>query len=158
MTNHPKTITRLVRSLTLAIACLVTAPVAANAAEFAVVVNAGNQYSGGESDAKEMVKQLFLKNRSRWPGNTEAKPLGRRADSPPHKAFLEKVLKMSEAQLAQHWLSLKQKTGQTPPRAIGSDKMLIKMVAKYQGGFSVVSKEAADGAGNKVKVLFTFNH
>ncbi len=125
--------------------------------EYAVIVNASNSFAD-EASASNVVKQLFLKDREDWPNKNkdQAKPFGRAAGSPETKAFLAKVLGMTDAELAKHWIALKQKTGKTPPREVASDKMLARFVAKFPGGFGVVKADAAQADG--VKVLFTFKH
>lgn len=125
--------------------------------EYAVVVNAANDFSDAGS-AKNVIKQLFLKDRGEWPNKAkdESKPFARAAGGPETKAFLAEVLGMTEAELAKHWIALKQKTGQTPPREVETDDMLLRFVAKFPGGFGVVKADAAQADG--VKVLFTFKH
>ncbi len=125
--------------------------------EYAVIVNASNTFAD-DASAKSVIKQLFLKDREEWPNKAKdpSKPFGRAAGSPESKAFLAEVLGMTEAELAKHWISLKQKTGQTPPREVAADGMLIRFVAKFPGGFGVVKADAAQADG--VKVLFTFKH
>lgn len=120
---------------------------------YVVIVNAGNGYGEPGDAAKKVVKQLFLKERTDWPGGAEAKPFDRPADSPEHTAFRDKVLEMTAAELAQHWIDQKQKTGATPPREVSSASMMIKFVAKSEGAFGVVAKSEAEGADG-VKVLF----
>ena len=132
------------------------AAVPAQAADYAVIVNSANSYSANPDSMRQVVKQLFLKERSEWPGNIAVKAFGRPAASAEHKAFLKAVLGMTEVELASHWIALKQKTGQAPPREIPRDSLLIKLVAKYEGGLAVVSKAAADAAAD-VRTLFTFS-
>lgn len=111
---------------------------------YVIVANAANQTPPAE--AKELVKQLFLKNRTQWPGNIEALPFDRPAGSPEQAAFYRQVLGLSESEVAQHWISLKQRTGATRPREISSDTMALKMVEKYAGAFVIVNREAAAAA------------
>lgn len=117
---------------------------------YVIVANAANKTSPAE--AKDLVKQLFLKNRTQWPGNIEALPFDRPAGSPEQAAFFSKVLGLSDSEVAQHWISLKQRTGATRPREISSDSMALKMVEKYEGAFVVVNREAA-AAADKSKVV-----
>jgi hypothetical protein len=126
---------------------------AAQSAGFSVIINDGNTFAGEEAEAKQLVKRLYLMDRSDWPGNTPAKPFGRALSSAEHEAFLQNVLEMTQAQLEQHWQSLKQRTGQTPPVEVSSDKMLLKMVQKYEGAVGVMPSAAVDPS---VRVLLTF--
>ncbi len=131
------------------------ASVAAQADTYVVIINAGNPYAESGDSAKNMIKQLYLKERAAWPGGAESKPYGKPGDSGEHAAFRDKVLGMTEAQLAQHWIDQKQKTGATPPREVSSGSMMLKFVAKDTGAFGVVTKAEASGAEG-VKILFEF--
>ncbi len=125
------------------------------AAEYAVVIHASNSYSDSPDTMKQVVKQLYLKQRSEWPNNIAVKPFGRPADDVAHQAFLRQVLQMSEVELASHWISVKQKTGQAAPREIGRDSLLLKLIAKYEGALAVVAMEAAQS--DNIRILFTFD-
>lgn len=118
---------------------------------FVIVANAANKTPPAE--AKDLVKQLFLKNRTQWPGNIEALPFDRPAGSPEQAAFYSKVLGLSDSEVAQHWISLKQRTGATRPREISSDSMALKMVEKYEGAFVIVNQEAAAAADHSKVII-----
>ena len=61
---------------------------------------------------------------------------------------------INESDLAKHWLNIKQKTGRTPPRAISSSKLMLKLVGKYDGSFGVIKEsEIPDASGNVVVLL-----
>ncbi len=128
------------------------------AAEYAVIVNANNPDAGKGAAMKEVVKRLFLKEQTSWPGGPPAKPLARPASSPAQQAFAVEVLGMDQAALDQHWLHLKQTKGETPPRAVGSALILMRLVGKYPGAFSVVTAEEAARLPDGVAVLFRFAH
>ena len=123
---------------------------------YAVVVNNANSLSGDDASMMKTVKKIFLKDQTAWPGGVDSKPFDRPADSEAHNSFRDQVLGMSEAELSEHWIKLKQKTGDTPPREVASEAMLIKFVQKYEGAMGVVSSAKATAAGDKVKILFTF--
>ncbi len=130
----------------------------ADDAELVVVVNPANVLKGDDT-ARASVRQLYLKQRSEWPVRVggeplDAKPFGRAAGSVEQRAFLSAVLGMSEVDLVKHWIDLKQRTGQTEPRSLASDRMVLKMVAKYPGGFGVVDRASADEQSDSVRVLF----
>ena len=141
------------------------APLAGNAKQaqamvsdgkYAIVVNSANTYAGSRDEATLVIRQLYLKERAEWPAGTTAKPFGAASDSPEHAAFVATVLGMTEAELAQHWIALKQKTGQTPPREVSNTSMLGKFVSKYEGAFTVVAAEQA-ATMDGVKILFQFD-
>ena len=58
--------------------------------------------------------------------------------------------------LEQHWLALKQRNGQSAPRAIRSTKVMLRLLKRNKGSFGVVPEEAAKAAGKDVRILFTF--
>jgi len=128
----------------------------ANAETFVVIVNAENSYSQDGDVAKQQVRRLFLKEQSSWPGNIEATPLSREAGAPAEVAFLANVLGMTQAELESHWLHLKQTQGDTPPRAVGSTRILSRLISKTPGAFGVVLKSATDSMEG-VRVLFEFD-
>lgn len=133
------------------------AQTAAGAGKYAVIVHPSNKYTAESTAMHKLVKQLYTKERTAWPGKGKARPFGRKPGSAEKEAFRTYILDLSEAELAKHWIALKQRTGQTAPRALNSARMAIKMVAKYEGAFIVVSAEEAQAAGTDVRVLFTFS-
>ncbi len=130
----------------------------ARAAEYMVIVNAANPDAAAGASMKEVVKRLFLKEQTNWSGGVPAKPLARPAGSAAAEAFAAEVLEMSAAELDEHWLRLKQTRGETPPRSVGSARILLRLVGKYPGAFSVVGAQEAASLPAGVKVMFTFEH
>jgi hypothetical protein len=128
----------------------------AYADSYAVIVNAENNYSGDKVAAINVVKRLYLKQQNSWPNGGKAKSLARKNGSPIQKAFIKSVLGMSEAELAGHWISLKQKTGETPPRSVRSEKIIIKLVEKNITGVAFIEEGAVEKLSSKAKILFTF--
>lgn len=124
------------------------------AADYALIVNAANPIEGSEAELKSQITRLFLKQQNDWPDGTSAVPLDRKADSAEHTAFLKGVLEMSETELDTHWLRLKQISGETPPREVGSDRILIRTVGKAEGAFGMVANDPA-GFPPEIRVLFT---
>lgn len=127
----------------------------AKTAKWALVVNTANKSTETGDAAKATVRKLFLKELTQWPGGLEAKPYAREAASAEQIAFLKLVLGMSEAEIARHWLKMKNLNGTTPPKDVDSERMLLKYVAKTPGAFGVVRIEAAKGVEG-VRVLFEF--
>lgn len=157
MNNRARSLTLLIAAFGAVALAVFAAPSRATtgalADTYVVIINAGNPYAESGDSAKNMVKQLFLKERAAWSGGAESKPYGKPADSAEHAAFRDNVLGMTDAQLAQHWIDQKQKTGATPPREVSSGSMMLKFVAKDAGAFGVVTKAEATGAEG-VKILF----
>jgi ABC-type phosphate transport system substrate-binding protein len=135
-----------------------TAPAPAAAAPvaetYALIVNVNNPSKDDADAAKKTIKTLYLKDLTRWPGGTDAKPYGREATSGEQAAFVAAVLGMSDAELARHWLRLKNLNGTTPPKEVDSDRLLLKHVSRHDGAFGVVKASVAKADG--VRVLFEF--
>lgn len=140
---------RIVKNIFIAILlCLLS--VVASAETYAIVTGASNDFSADDNATTQIAKRLFLKEKKDWPNGLEAKVFDRNADSPEQSAFTKNVLQMSKSEVAEHWLNLKQKTGETPPREVGSTRMLMKFLEKYPGGLSVIKVSEAEGANVRV--------
>lgn len=123
--------------------------------KFAVLVNAGNTTKLAKNELVSTAKKLYLKNLSRWPDGSPARPYARASSSDAQQAFAHRVLKMTDAELARHWLRLKNMRGTTPPREVSSDRLVIKHVARKTGAFAIVEASAVPKSAN-VRVLFEF--
>lgn len=131
------------------------AQAAPRAAQFAIVINSANEAKFADDEAaRQEVRKLFLKTATKWAGGEEAKPFAPEDGSDAQKAFLADVLGMSKAELARHWLSMKNKSGVAPPKEISSSKMTLKYVDRFDGGFGVVTQKEAEAS--KLRVLFSF--
>lgn len=129
--------------------------VTAQAEEFAIVINAKNSIPSGEQALKE-IRLLYLKNKRRWENGDRATPYGLLATNEGQKTFIRKVLKMSGAELTHHWLNKKQTTGETPPKALKSERIILRLVAKKSGAFGIVSGKSITKLPATVKVLAKF--
>lgn len=137
-------------------AALVASPTALLAGEYSVIVNAENTFSGTEEQLRNQLKRIFLKFQTSWPDKTDAKVYASPAGSPQMSAFQKSVLGMSQAELASHWLSAKQKSGETPPREVKSARIMSKLVGKYTGAFGVVDSASVDADAKNIKVIMSF--
>ncbi len=145
----------------LALAAVLTGAIAlfsfsAAAETYAVVVNVENSFDGDDAAKKQQVKRLYLKEQSAWPGGIAAVPFGRADGSAEQIAFAQAVLQMSPSDIEGHWLNLKQVRGETPPRGIGSARILSRQIGKTPGAFGVVLASEVAGVENG-KVLFEFS-
>lgn len=158
MTTHKHRLIKVFSLLLVSGAMLIlsgsSANLTAQSRQYVLVVNASNSYRADADTVRNVVRQLYLKQRNDWPNNIASKPFARPNGSAEQQAMLRQILGMSAAQLAGHWIELKQRSGETKPRAVGSDGMLLRFVAKYPGAFGVVSRQRAASASG-VKVLFT---
>lgn len=142
----------LCRSLIAFVAFFLSAGVSAES--YALVINADNNYSASIEDAKQEIKLLFLKQKSAWANGTTAKPLARPQDSEESKIFLSAILQMSPSEVAQYWLSMKQKTGQTPPREMESSRILLKMISASPDAFALFKQSDVTPTPPGTRVLF----
>ncbi|MFT4841171.1 MAG: hypothetical protein ACI8UD_003835 [Planctomycetota bacterium] len=122
---------------------------------YAVIVNMKNKCSQKGAAAKATVKKLFLKQMAKWPDGTTARPYGRKAGGSEQDAFVKGLLGMGNAELARHWLKMKNMNGTTPPKSVSSDRMILKYVEKHSGAFSIVTVSKAKKSKD-VKILYTF--
>jgi len=119
-----------------------------------VVVNQQNKVDVSKSEAKEIVARIYKKNQSNWPDGEEARPISREGDL---QAILrDKVLDMSRSQWEQHWVTKKQRSGETPPRAVSSTRMVVRLVERDPGGITILNEQEMDRYGSNVRVLFWF--
>ena len=145
--------TAFLSGLLLAISCMVFTT-QTHAAEYAVIVNAGNDYAAAEGDMKTVVRRIYLKQQTNWPNGVKAAPFSRGEDAA-QTAFNKVVLDMSNAAHSDYWIKKKQTEGTVAPRAIGSTSILSRQIARRDGGVSVVP--ASDALPDQVRVLFTFS-
>ena len=124
-----------------------------NEVNYSVIINRNNKTSS--ASVLSLLKQLYLRKKSEWPNGIKAKPIGRPLDSQEHAYFLKLVLGMSEADYAEYWLSLKQRTGQTSPRSVSSNKVLLKLISKYKGAFSIVDTKKLDILPEDLTIITT---
>jgi len=154
MTQRPSHLRLLAVSLFTALSVAVPAW----AAKYAVVINAENTAAKNVADPRSYVKTLYLKQQTAWPDGTSAALLARRSESPIHQAFMAEVLQMSQEEVDDHWLRMKQTQGETPPREVGSALILYRFVTREVGSVSVISADELETAPIEVEVMFEFEH
>ncbi len=122
----------------------------------AIIVNRGNPISGTSEELNHLVARIFLKQQKDWPSDISCRTYDREQDSLEHQQFVEHKLKMSEGRLLAHWGKMKQLSGETPPRVIRSSSILLRFIAKHNGGIGIVKQEEVRKLPSSIKVLFTF--
>lgn len=125
------------------------------AASYAVVGNAKNMVP--ESNVRYQIKRLYLKQQKRWSNGLTATVFDRGSETSEDQAFRDSALNMSLDELSDHWVSVKQRTGETPPRTISSTRTLFKLISRYEGSFGVVSERYLDTLPEGLRVLLIFN-
>lgn len=123
----------------------------AAAVDYYVIVNTENNFNGSDEDVKSLLRRVYLKTTRNWPGGTIAVPFARKQSDTAHAALLNNILMMTDAEHSDHWARLKQTTGDTPPRAVGSDSILLRLIKREPGAVGVI--ESSGDAPKGVKVL-----
>lgn len=148
----------LVAALLCCLPSVLSSSVAAStvAAKYAVVTNSANSVNfDGEEAARQEVAKIFLRTLDSWSNKEEAKPYTPKSGDDAHAAYLTSVLQMTEAELARHWISMKNKSGIAPPKEVSSESMMKKYVGRSDGGLGILPIEDAESAED-LKVLMTF--
>lgn len=127
-----------------------------NAGDFSIIINKNIRYSASDDEQRSFVRRLFLGKQKSWPGGVKAKPVNYKKGTEEYDAFLANVLHMTESDLDQHWASVRQKTGATPPSAVVNHRVIFKLIARSKGGISYISNQHLDELPDTVKVLFEF--
>lgn len=104
--------------------------------------------------ARATLRKLYLREATKWADGTDARPYAREITSEEQRAFLRDVLGMNEAELARHWLRIKNTDGTPPPKEVDSDRMMLRFVARREGSFGIVRADQARAEG--IKVLLEF--
>ena len=126
------------------------------AENYALIVNSENPINATTQEIHQEIRRLFLKEKKSWPGGFRAKPLSPKIGSSAYKEFITKFLNMDSAQLAQHWLRIKQTSGETPPREVRSTRIVTKLVGRTKGGFAVIDNADTQKLPATVRVLLNF--
>jgi len=103
---------------------------------YAAIIN-GNSYANNRAEARNVLKQMYLKQKGTWPGDSKAQTI-------------------AQADVASHWISLKQKTGETPPRSVTSIRTILKLIGHRKGAFAIVDSETANNLKSNIKIFFSF--
>ena len=124
---------------------------------FAIIVHPSNTARfAKDEEARQFVRKLFLRTASSWHGDLEAKPYFPDEKDPAYRALVDRVLGMSAAELARHWITMKNTRGIAPPKVVAGAARMRKYVSHFEGGVGIVPFEEGLGSGkDKVRVLFT---
>lgn len=127
----------------------------ARAETYVVLVNAENNTPSGP-EAKAEVARLFMKRQSEWSNGLRAEPFDRTGDSAEHSAFVQEVLESSQSVLDEYWLRLRQTRGETPPREVGSARLLLRAIGRRPGAFGFAAKSEVQPLPDNTRILFEF--
>lgn len=123
---------------------------------YAVIVHPSNKAKfAKDEEARQVVRKLFLRTSANWTRDLEAKPYYPGEKEAVHRALLDKVLGMSSAELARHWITMKNTRGIAPPKAVEGASKMRKYVSHFEGGLGIVPyEEGLESGKDKVRVLF----
>lgn len=137
------------KTVTVALlAALALAAAPARAEPIAVIVH--KDHPRAEVGSEEL-KSIYLGRRTEWPDGTRAVPIDQAPSAPGRATFLDKVLGMSAAQFAEHWVDQQVRGNGAAPRVAASPAAAVKFVARTRGAVAFVPVSQVTSG---VKVLF----
>lgn len=132
---------------------VLTIPLNGWSEELLVIVNAKNQV--GTLGPAE-VRKYFLKEHPAWNSGEKVRSVDRKGMTPEKKAFLEKVIKMTDTEMEQFWVSKRYEKGVPLPPKLASDQEVIEYVVSYDGAIGYInSKSLTPAERSQLKVVNT---
>lgn len=115
----------------------------------AMNVNAGvvvisNPKVGLTSLTQDDVSRIFLAKTKTYPNNATAVPVNQNEGSPMRAAFEEKVLKKTPSQVNAYWTQLIFTGKGTPPKDVGGDAEVKKLVAENPDSIGYIDSASID--------------
>ncbi|MCG5054206.1 MAG: hypothetical protein KA712_14675 [Myxococcales bacterium] len=119
--------------------------------EVAVVINAANPMGSMTLDE---VRSFYMKQKSSWPDGEKIRPVDTETDDAARTLFLGKVLKTNPTDLERHWLEIKYRSAESPPKRMEDEAGVLKYVGAFKGGIGFVAVSALELAKDKpIKVV-----
>lgn len=125
---------------------VLSSPLAAQAQDFTVIVNASNPVS---SLPRDDVAKLFLKKTVAWESGKPAAPVELPAAAKAREAFARTVLNKSIAQVKSYWQQQIFSGRDVPPPEKQTESDVVAFVRSNPGAIGYVSKGADIGRGVK---------
>lgn len=123
------------------------------AEELLVIVNPKNPTATLSSVE---VRKYFLKEQPTWPGGEKVRSVDRVGNTPEKKAFLERVVKLSDEELEQFWVGKRYEKGTPVPPKLHSDNEVIDYVLSFDGAIGYVnSRSVGPSQRSQLKVVST---
>lgn len=119
----------------------------ADAQEIAVIVNPAREESRLGADTLEAIFRTEMKT---WPSGGKIVPFNFPARHSVRVAFDRAVLHMSPDEVARFWIDRRVRGGERPPRQVESTELMMKVIAKLEGGIGYV---ASSDVTDSVKVV-----
>ena len=114
-----------------------------------MIVHPSNQF---DALSRSKVSYLFLRKVSRWPWGAEVAALDLSGDEPIHRDFVQKVLRLSEEQLAEYWIDQRATRGVSPPIQVRDAAAAKLWVAARPGGIAYIPSSALDSTVKAIRI------
>lgn len=127
------------------------------AARAETVIIVANPSVNVDSMTAEEANIYFLKKRRTWPNGALVRPIEWAEGQPTRLCFIQQVLKQTERDLVQYWITQKFYTGTRPPIQLTSGQAICQFISTVEGSvgyFLASSSDLKDCAG--VKILGQF--
>ncbi|MDX2018946.1 MAG: hypothetical protein SF187_01800 [Deltaproteobacteria bacterium] len=139
-------------ALILVLAALGKPAVSATPVEIAVIVHASNPNTTMTADD---IRSHFMKQKSAWPNGEKIRPVESEMDDGARTVFITKVLKTNATDLERHWLEIKYRSAESPPKRMTDDEGVIKYIGAFKGAIGFVAASSLEKASDKpIKVVF----
>lgn len=137
----------------LALIFVLTNPLLGWAEDLLIIVNARNPTATLNSAE---VRKYFLKEHPTWPGGEKVRSVDRTGNAPEKRAFLDRIVKLSDDELEQFWVSKRYEKGIPVPPKLHSDNEVIEYVLSFDGAIGYVnSKSIGPSQRSQLKVVNT---
>ena len=113
-----------------------------------VIVNKDNPTA---SLSASDVQKYFLNKTKNWPSGGKVKPINRNDESSVKKDFVSSALGMSLQDYQQYWMGVKQRSGETEPKVVRSNKFVLKIVGKSKVAIGYLPASYFEKLDNKSK-------
>jgi len=116
---------------------------------FVVIAHPSNQF---DALSRSKVSYLFLRKVSRWPWGAEVAALDLAEDEPIRREFVQKVLRMTEEQLAEYWIDQRATRGVSPLLQVRDAAAAKLWVAARPGGIAYIPSSALDSTVKAIRI------
>lgn len=138
----------------LALIFVLAVPFVSWAEDLLVIVNAKNPTATLSS---EEVRKYFLKEQATWPNGEKVRSVDRMGNPSEKKAFLERIVKLSDHELEKFWVSKRYEKGTPVPPKLHSDNEVIEYVLSFDGAIGYVnSKSIGPDQRSQLKIVQSF--
>jgi hypothetical protein len=114
-----------------------------------VIVHPSNRF---DVLSRSKVSYLFLRKVSRWPWGAEVAPLDLAKNERVRRVFVQRVLGISEEQLAEYWIDQRATRGVSPPLQVRDAAAAKLWVAARPGGIAYVPLSAVDATVKALRI------